>query len=124
MTFLRNSVLPLAVAGALTAAIPAAAGGIDSGSVAKIFPGQFEAKVKGYRVFFAGYNNGKLKGQAYGQQDEGRWYSKGGKLCVAWNDWTDGKAICGTISQRDGWYVATSSQGDVLKFRRTDVAMQ
>jgi hypothetical protein len=54
----------------------------------KIFPGQFEAKVKGYRVFFSGSRGGKLRGEAYGRQDEGRWYAKGGKLCVAWNDWT------------------------------------
>ncbi len=124
MTYLRSSLAALSVAGLAVAASPAIAGNLDAAAVSKIFPGQFEAKVKGYRVFFSGSRGGKLRGEAYGRQDEGRWYAKGGKLCVAWNDWTDGKAMCGNIVQQNGWYVATSAQGEVLKFRRTDVAMQ
>jgi hypothetical protein len=124
MALFRNSAVPLVIAGLAAASSPVVAGNLDAVAVSKLFPGQFEAKFKGYRVYFSGSRNGKLRGEAYGRQDHGHWYAKAGKLCVSWNDWTDGKAICGAIAQQNGWYVATSADGDVLKFRRTDVAMQ
>ena len=109
-------------AAALTAAGAASAGPLAKGEVTKLFPGQFEAKVKGYRVSFSGSRNGALSGQAYGQQDKGRWYMQGSSLCVVWNKWTKGKAHCGQIVQQGGWYVAQSGDGEMLKFRRTDLA--
>ena len=90
--------------------------------VTKLFPGQFEAQVKGYRVNFTGSRGGSIVGVAYGQQDTGRWYMKGSALCVAFDKWTKGEAKCGRISQQGGWYVAKGNGGDVLKFRRTDLA--
>ena len=102
----------------------ASAGGLGGNAIAKLFPGQFEAQFKGYRVFFTGQPNGQLSGQAYGQQDTGRWFVKSGALCVAWKNWTNGQAKCGALTQQNGWYVASSSAGDVLKFRRTAVAMR
>ncbi len=90
--------------------------------VTKLFPGQFEAQVKGYRVSFSGSGNGSIVGAAYGQQDTGRWFMRGSALCVAFDKWTKGEAKCGRISQQGGWYVASGNDGDVLKFRRTDVA--
>lgn len=106
-----------------------AAGGVEAGSlgskdIAKIFPGQFEAKVKGYRVFFSGSGGGRLSGQAYGQQDTGRWYVAGSSLCVVFKKWTKGQAKCGALTRQAGWYVASGAQGEVMKFRRTDVAAQ
>ncbi len=109
-------------AAALTASAQAEAGSLGKGEVAKLFPGQFEAKVKGYRVAFAGSRGGSLSGSAYGQQDKGRWYMQGSALCVVWTKWTKGKAHCGQIVRQGGWYVAMSSEGEVLKFRRTDLA--
>lgn len=109
-------------AGALTMAAPANAGSLGKAEIAKLFPGQFEAKVKGYRVAFSGARNGTLVGRAYGQEDQGRWYMKGSALCVVWSKWTKGKAHCGQITQQGGWYVASGSGGEVLKFRRTDLA--
>jgi hypothetical protein len=109
-------------AAALTACGPSWAGPLAKGEITKLFPGQFEAKVKGYRVSFSGSRNGALAGQAYGQQDKGRWYMQGSALCVVWNKWTKGKAHCGQIVQQGGWYVATGGDGEVLKFRRTDLA--
>jgi hypothetical protein len=100
----------------------AEAGSLGKGEVARLFPGQFEAKVKGYRVSFAGSSGGVLTGSAYGQQDKGRWYMQGSALCVAWNKWTEGKPHCGQITRQGGWYVAMSKEGEVLKFRRTDLA--
>ena len=109
-------------AAVLTATAPAEAGSLAKGEVTKLFPGQFEAKVKGYRVSFTGSPGGALAGQAYGQKDKGRWYMQGSSLCVVWNKWTKGKAHCGAISRQGGWYVAVNGEGEVLKFRRTDLA--
>jgi hypothetical protein len=90
--------------------------------VTKLFPGQFEAQVKGYRVNFTGTRGGSISGVAYGQQDTGHWFMKGSALCVSFDKWTKGKAKCGQISHQGGWYVASGNDGDVLKFRRTDLA--
>ena len=112
----------LIAATALPLAGIAAAAPLARAEVTKLFPGQFEAKVKGYRVAFAGTKGGALAGRAYGQQDKGRWYMQGASLCVVWNKWTKGEAQCGRITQQGGWYVAVSKTGEVLQFRRTDLA--
>ncbi|MCB1377118.1 MAG: hypothetical protein KDK89_01935 [Alphaproteobacteria bacterium] len=114
----------LAAIAIVVGGIQVQAGSLDGHAIAKIFPGQFEAKVQGYRVSFSGHRNGRIQGFAYGQQDEGRWYVKGSRLCVVFKKWTKGQARCGVISQRNGWYVANGSDGEVLKFRRSDVALQ
>ena len=119
-----RTALAAAVIGA--AALPLAsivqAAPLARSEVTKLFPGQFEAQVKGYRVNFTGSRGGSIVGVAYGQQDTGRWYMKGSALCVAFDKWTKGEAKCGRISQQGGWYVAQGTGGDVLKFRRTDLA--
>lgn len=111
-------------AAAFSLAAPAGAGPLAKSDIAGLFPGQFEAKVKGYRVSFTGTRSGSLHGVAYGQQDKGRWYMQGSSLCVVWSKWTKGKPHCGQISQKGGWYVATGGSGEVLRFRRTDLAQQ
>ena len=122
MTF--RTVFLAALIGAVSfgAVASAQAAPLRSAGVTKLFPGQFEAQVKGYRVIFSGTRDGALTGVAYGQQDEGRWFMKGSALCVSWNKWTKGKTHCGEISQQGGWYVASGSEGEMLKFRRTDLA--
>ena len=109
-------------AAVLSTSAAAEAGSLGKGEITKLFPGQFEAKVKGYRVAFSGSRGGALTGSAYGQQDKGRWYMKGSALCVVWNKWTKGKAHCGEITRQGAWYVAVNGEGEVLKFRRTDLA--
>lgn len=109
-------------AAVLSTAASAKAGSLGHAEITRLFPGQFEAQVKGYRVNFSGASNGAIAGSAYGQQDKGRWYVKGSSLCVSFDKWTKGKARCGEISQKGGWYVASSNDGEVLKFRRTDLA--
>lgn len=101
---------------------PAQAAPLARAEVTRLFPGDFEAQVKGYRVSFSGNRNGTIVGVAYGQQDTGHWYMKGAALCVAFDKWTKGEAKCGRISQQGGWYVAKGDGGDMLKFRRTDLA--
>ena len=119
---LRKICAVLFGAAALTVAAQAEAGSLGKTEVTKLFPGQFEAKVKGYRVSFAGSRGGALAGQAYGQKDKARWYMEGSSLCVVWTKWTKGQAHCGEITRQGGWYVAMSNSGEVLKFRRTDLA--
>ena len=119
----RNTFAALLVgAAAFTTVATAEAGSLGKAEITKLFPGQFEAQVKGYRVAFAGSKGGALAGRAYGQEDKGRWYMQGSSLCVVWNKWTKGKAHCGQITQQGGWYVAQSGDGETLRFRRTDLA--
>jgi hypothetical protein len=113
-----------AAAAASSALSPAEAGTTGAVTAAQLFPGQFEASVKGYRVFFAGSKSGRLTGVAYGQEDTGRWSAKGATLCVTWNDWTRGKPVCGKVVRKDGWYVAAGADGTVIRFRRADMASQ
>ena len=49
-------------AAALTASAAAEAGSLGRADVTKLFPGQFEAQVKGYRVSFSGSRGGALAG--------------------------------------------------------------
>jgi hypothetical protein len=114
----------LAIIGLLATGGHAGAGNLDGKWIKGLFPGHFEAKVQGYRVLFAGYRNGGLKGEAYGQQDQGRWFVKGNALCVSWEQWTKGKTQCGSISQQGGWFVVSYDSGEMLKFRRAMVAQQ
>jgi len=113
-TLIAATALPLA---GLAEAAPLA-----RSEVTRLFPGQFEAQVKGYRVNFTGTRGGSITGVAYGQQDTGRWFMKGSALCVSFDKWTKGEAKCGRISQQGGWYVAQGNDGEALKFRRTDLA--
>lgn len=124
MSYCKGVAAALAGFGMFVAAGEAGAASLGGGDIARIFPGQFEAKVKGYRVFFTGTKGGKLNGVAYGQQDSGRWFVKGTSLCVTFTRWTKGEAKCGTISQQGGWFVASSGEGEVLKFRRAEVAQK
>jgi hypothetical protein len=123
MRMIYRSIAMAAVA-AMAFAGPAGAGPLAKAEVARLFPGQFEAKVKGYRVSFSGSRSGALQGEAYGQQDTGRWFMKGESLCVVWEKWTDGKPRCGRITQQGGWYVARDGGGEMLKFRRSDLAQK
>lgn len=106
------------------AAGPSIAANLDGGAIKRLFPGYFEAKVQGYTIHFMGLGNGRLKGEAYGREDRGRWFVKGDTLCVAWERWTKSQAKCGAIAQQAGWFVASDGEGEMLKFRRALVAEQ
>lgn len=122
---MKSSVLiATAGAGMMLAASVANAGALNGPAIKGLFPGSFEAHVQGYRVSFVASKSGGLKGVAYGQQDQGRWFVKGNSLCVTWKRWTKGQAKCGAIAQQGGWYVAHNGSGEMLKFRRAMVAQQ
>ena len=114
----------VAFLGLLATAGQASAGNLDSGRIKGLFPGYFEATVQGYSILFAGYLDGSLRGEAYGRQDRGRWFVRGNDICVSWEQWTKGKTTCGSISQQDGWFVASGGGNEILKFRRAQVAQK
>ncbi len=93
-------------------------------AIKQLFPGYFEAQVKGYRVVLTGQKNGALKGEAYGRKDEGRWYIKGSSLCVTFNEWLKGDSLCGNIVKDGEWFVAAVNDGSKLKFRPLLVAQK
>ena len=98
------------------------AGNLDSKSIRSLFPGQFVAVVQGYRINVSASAGGSLAGEAYGYEDRGRWSVKGSSLCITWSEWNKGKTTCGKVSQKSGWFVASGTSGQVLKFRRAAVA--
>ncbi len=119
-----RSLAVLTIICAAASHLPAEAGTSGAVTARQLFPGQFEASVKGYRVFFSGSASGRLSGVAYGREDSGRWSAKGSTLCISWKNWTKGKAVCGRVVRKGGWYVAAGSDGTVIRFRRTDMASQ
>lgn len=114
----------IAALGLLATGGQAYAGSLDGRGIKDLFPGYFEAKVQGYRIFFAGSRNGSLRGEAYGRQDQGRWFVKGNALCVSWEQWNKGKTTCGSISRQGGWFIASDGGDEIIKFRRAMVAQQ
>ena len=93
---------------------------LNAGQIASLFPGQYEAKVQGYKVKFAGDTTGQLVGQAFGREDRGTWFVQGNTLCVAWRQWTKGQPKCGVIAQQGSWLVANNDSGEMLRFRRSE----
>jgi hypothetical protein len=80
----------------------------------QLFPGNFTAVVNGaVTVRIVAKSNGTMIGQMTGKQDSGRWSVAGGKLCIVWSTWLDGKASCSSVKSGDGWYV-----GNGVKFRK------
>ena len=84
----------------------------------KLFPGNYEAEVKGYDMLITGSSNGHLKGEAFSRKDDGRWWVSEDTLCVAWSNWTDGKPMCGVIRQKGEWYFSQNERGEGMRFRR------
>ena len=84
----------------------------------KLFPGNYEAEVKGYDMLITGSSNGHLKGEAFSRKDDGRWWVSEDTLCVAWSNWTDGKPMCGVIRQKGEWYFSQNEKGEGMRFRR------
>ena len=111
-------VLPvLASLGVLSASAEANGGRLDAPSITKLFPGQFEARVRGYQIQIVARGDGGLSGRAFGRIDQGQWFLQNDRLCVAWRRWTEGKAKCGVVSLYGEWLVASNEDGPVLKFR-------
>ena len=94
---------------------------LSAQSIKNLFPGHYEARVKGYKILFSAHRGGKLVGQAFGRTDRGKWSVRGRRLCMAWRKWTEGKVKCGSVSKQGKWYVASDAEGQVLSFRPVSV---
>lgn len=86
--------------------------------IQRLFPGNYEAEVAGYDMLITGSSNGMLKGEAFSRKDDGRWWVSEDTLCVAWSNWTDGKPMCGVITQKGDWYFSQNQKGEGMRFRR------
>jgi hypothetical protein len=91
---------------------------LEAKEVRALFPGKYEAQVRGYKIVVIANQNGSLAGSAFNRSDKGRWWVKSNNLCVAWSNWTDGKPTCGRISRSGSWYVSYNASGNLMKFRR------
>ncbi len=86
--------------------------------IQQLFPGNYEAEVAGYDMLITGSSNGLLKGEAFSRKDDGRWWVAEDTLCVSWSNWTDGKPMCGVITQKGDWYFSQNDKGEGMRFRR------
>jgi hypothetical protein len=87
---------------------------LSQAELRKLFPGNFTAVVNGaVTVKIVARSNGTMIGQMTGKQDSGRWSVAGGKLCIVWSTWLNGKASCSSVKSGDGWYM-----GNGVKFRK------
>jgi hypothetical protein len=91
---------------------------LKANQVRALFPGNYEARVRGYKIAVVAKRNGSLAGAAFNRTDKGRWWTKGNQLCIAWASWTDGRPTCGRIKRSGSWYVSQNVSGSTMKFRR------
>lgn len=101
------------VLGSLAAGQASAEEKLSTRAIKQLFPGQFHAVVKGYKVIFTAKRDGSLIGKYNSARDTGRWSVSRGRLCIMLKDWMDGKTSCSTVVQNQGWYKAKK-----VKFRK------
>ena len=117
MSYSKLSIPVVAVLSMLAKPAHAGEPELDAGQIASLFPGQYEARIKGYTVRFAGDTGGRLVGRAFGREDHGIWFVQGDSLCVSWRQWTRGQSKCGSIARQGGWLVASNDSGEMLRFK-------
>jgi hypothetical protein len=87
---------------------------LSQSELRELFPGSFDAVVYGIlQVKITARGNGQLIGLFSGKKDTGRWSVNNGRLCIAWNNWTDGKASCSQVVASNGWY-----RGNGVRFKK------
>jgi hypothetical protein len=97
-----------------TGAVAGDTSALSQSELRKLFPGNFTAVVNGaVTLKIVARSNGTMTGQMTGKQDSGRWSVAGGKLCIVWSTWLDGKTSCSSVKSGDGWYL-----GNGVKFRK------
>jgi len=124
MLLLRSGASVVAILGLLFTSAQADGVLLNAQSIKNLFPGQYEARFKGYKVVFSAHRDGRLVGQAFGKEDRGKWFLRGNQACMTWKKWTEGKPECGSISRQGNWLVANNKNGQMLKFRPVPVVAQ
>ena len=99
--------------GGLAAGQASAGDELSTRAIKQLFPGQFHAVVKGYKVIFTAKRDGSLIGSYNMAKDTGRWSVSRGRLCIMLKDWMDGKTSCSKVVRNQGWYKAKK-----VKFRK------
>ena len=80
----------------------------------RLFPGTFEALVKGkYQITVKVARGGAIVGVLSGLEDHGRWTVKDGQLCIVLPRLTRGKVECSEVVADNGWY-----RGRSVSFRK------
>ena len=87
---------------------------LSASELRTLFPGRFEAVVKGYRVTFVAHRNGRLVGYYGALKDTGRWRVRGTRLCITLEDWLDGKMRCSAVQRGGGTWLKARG----IRFRR------
>ena len=108
-----NKLSVLAIAGAIALASYSQAGAaekVSSSTLKRLFPGQFQAIVKGYKVRFKALGNGRLYGTYKNHKDQGRWSVRSGRLCIMLKEWMNGQTKCSAVTKRNGWYQSAQVQ--------------
>jgi hypothetical protein len=89
---------------AVSQTAPAAAGErLTSAQLLDLFPGHFQAIVRGNSVKFTATATGQLVGRLGRSIDQGRWSVRNGELCIMMKEWTQGRTNCSAITGNDGW---------------------
>ncbi len=86
---------------------------LSTRAIKQLFPGQFRAVVKGYKVVITAKSDGSLVGSSMASTDTGRWSVRRGRLCIMLKDWFKGKTSCSAVVHNGGWYRANK-----VKFRK------
>jgi hypothetical protein len=80
----------------------------------KLFPGQFQAVVKGLvAIDIIAKRDGSLIGRMLSKTDTGRWSIQSGQLCILFETWMKGRPSCSQVVWDGQWYRASS-----VKFRK------
>ena len=106
----------LAIAGIVTVSVAGYANAgerLSTRAIKQLFPGQFSAVVKGYKVHFKARRDGSLVGSYMAATDTGRWSIRRGRLCIMLKDWMKGETSCSSVVQVGSWYKAND-----VKFRK------
>ncbi len=90
---------------------------LTTADLSSLFPGTFQGVVHGLvEVKITASSNGRLQGEMAGETDRGRWRIRNGRLCLKWNDWTEGEYVCSEVTQQGDWFHAYS--GGHIRFRK------
>jgi hypothetical protein len=69
-----------------------------------LFPGTFEAVVRGQDVTFLARRDGSLLAQSGESADTGQWSIRQDELCIMLTSWLGGRTVCGQVIEHGDWY--------------------
>jgi hypothetical protein len=103
-----KNILGMALLFSAIAAPQAVADSLDHKEVRALFPGRYVVRVMNTLELKVNMQaNGVVTGLANGQRDTGRWSVEGGRLCITWTTWNNGRKDCSPLTR----------QGNIVKGR-------